>query len=271
MCCTQDLLFKGFSWGTPAARHQKRRRRKQLGFENAEGWFMILKGICLASAVLAVGFLAQAQDTIQLTGVGNGFTMGGVYVSPYTGTIDGVPTNIICDDFTTDISIGQSWSAFDNSLSSVTGAGPQKFTTPDYAGYTIQQEYTAAAILAVALMSPSIMNDSSQAGLYSFAIWTLFDPGATAGYGGNALSQTQINSVTSIRTNALAQAAGGAQPGAQVDIYTPNPTGASQEMLVVRTPESPVLASLGVELLTLLAAGYLLRNRASRALSFVRS
>ena len=97
-----------------------------------------------------------------LTGVGKGYVMGGVYMSPYVATIDGVSTYVICDDFTTDVWIDDTWEANQYSLSEVTPSGPQKFTTPDWSPYTIQEEYDAAALLAEDVMANMVQCDAGR-------------------------------------------------------------------------------------------------------------
>jgi hypothetical protein len=220
---------------------------------------------CL-EVVALLCFASSAFGTqMKLTSVGNGYVMGGVYIGPYTATIGGVRTEVICDDFTTDISVGMSWTANMYTLSQVTPSGPQKFTTPEWQGYTIQNEYDAAALLAEQLMQPPNMNNPALAGYYSYAIWTIFDPSAVDGYGaGNALTPAQVNHVDALRTSALADAAAGQAPSGAVSLYTPNPLKASQEFLVVRTPEPPAAATLGVDLLALAALTCLMRHRIVR-------
>jgi hypothetical protein len=157
----------------------------------------------------------------------------------------------------------ESWVANDNSLSSVSSSGPQKFTTSDWSPYTIQQEYGAAAILAEDVMTN--MGNSTLAGEYSYAIWTLFDPAAIDGYGGNSLTGSQQSAVNSFRTAALTQAASGGASGLDVSIYTPNPLGAAQEFLVVNAPEASLPATLGFELVALVGGIFLMRRRLVRA------
>ncbi|HEY1220185.1 MAG: hypothetical protein ABSE42_17905 [Bryobacteraceae bacterium] len=223
--------------------------------------FRRLAFLGIAGALCFTGS-AVAQVNMTLTGVGNGFVMGGVYVSPYVATINGVSTYIICDDFTTDVSMDESWVANDNSLSSVSSSGPQKFTTSDWSPYTIQQEYGAAAILAEDVMTN--MGNSTLAGEYSYAIWTLFDPSAIDGYGGNNLTSGEQTAVNSFRSAALTAAASGGAAGLDVSIYTPNPLTASQEYLVVTTPEASLPATLGVELFALVGVIFLMRRRLVR-------
>ena len=219
------------------------------------GFWGIAGAICFAGS-------AFASVNMTLTGVGAGFAMGGVYLSPYVASINGASTYVICDDFLTDVSVGDSWTANQYSLSDVGSGGPQKFTTPAWSPYTIQQEYGAAAILAEDVMAN--MGNGTLAGEYSFAIWTLFDPAAINGYGGNSLTGAQQTAVNSFRTTALAQAAGGGAAGLNVAIYTPTPLNASQEYLVVNTPEASLAATLGVELLALVGVMFLMRRRLVR-------
>jgi len=49
-----------------------------------------------------------------------------------------------------------------------------------------------------------------------------------------------------------------------VSIYTPNPLTASQEYLVVTTPEASLPATLGVELFGLVGVIFLMRRRLVR-------
>jgi len=227
----------------------------------------VLAALCFAGAAFA-----QDDPFMQLYGLGNGFVpWGDAYVSPYQvliGVGSTTPVYAICDDFSTDISVGDTWFAIDNSLSSVgTGplGGPQKFKTPDWP-YTIQQEYDAAALLAEDLMQPSNMNDPTLAGEYSYAIWSIFDPDALNAVPNGGTPGTGIQGIVeSLVNTALADAASGDTPDATVSIYTPTPNGASQEFLVVTpTPEASLLGTLGVELMALLGVVFVMRRRLVR-------
>ena len=64
-----------------------------------------------------LGASAFAEDHLALQNVGAGFGMGGVFTSPYGISIDGsAPVLMICDDFSTEISLGQTWNAVETSL-----------------------------------------------------------------------------------------------------------------------------------------------------------
>jgi len=206
---------------------------------------------------------AIAQVNMTLTGVGTGSVMGGVYISPYVASIDGVSTYVICDDFMTDVWVDDTWKANEYSLSDVSPSGPQKFTKPDWSPYTIEQEYDAAALLADDLIAN--MSNATLAGEYSFAIWTIFDPAAVNGYGGNPLTGSQQSAADGFRNTALAEAAGGGASNLNVSIYTPARDYISQEYLVVSTPEPSLPATLAVELSVLIGVIFLMRRRLVKA------
>ncbi|MFY9724441.1 MAG: hypothetical protein WB579_14785 [Bryobacteraceae bacterium] len=221
------------------------------------------------AGVLCLSSVAIAEVQMTLTGVGTGSVMGGVYISPYVASIGGVPTYVICDDFTTDVWVGDTWEANQNSLSDVGPSGPQKFTTPDWyyyttqpVYYTMQQEYDAAALLAEELMAN--MGNPTLAGEYSYAIWTMFDPAAINGYGASTLTGAQQTAVNTFRAEALANAFNGEASGLEVSIYTPAKGYTSQEFLVVSTPEASLPATLAVELSALAGVILLMRRRLAR-------
>src|ERR1043166_8827019 len=67
------------------------------------------KALWLAVAVALVFSVGASADTIKLTGVG-GNNGGGVYTVPYFLSINGAPSiSVVCDDFTHDVVIGESW------------------------------------------------------------------------------------------------------------------------------------------------------------------
>jgi len=112
---------------------------------------------------------AFASSSLTMTGAGNN-VMAGVYVGPYTATVNGVAnTTIICDDFADDSVIGHSWNFTTNNFSSLGSAlwGSQT------------ANYDAAAWLTLQMLSlNSNSNNATQVGYLSFAIWSLFDNNA---------------------------------------------------------------------------------------------
>src|SRR5579862_6897344 len=77
--------------------------------------------------ILSLASVALAQDSMTLTGVGNQFTMGNVYVSPYTGTVKDsqgnvlYTGNVICDDFSTDSYLNSPWDVTTSTVENLSG------------------------------------------------------------------------------------------------------------------------------------------------------
>lgn len=156
----------------------------------------VLLFVCLSSR-------AWADDTLTLTTAGSGSVMGGVYTSPYGITVNGTPTLLICDDFTTDISIGQSWLAAPNTLTQVnsstvttdnlkfpTAAYPPDGNTGILGGNGTQPtdnnaaayDYAVEAVLAAEIEQiPNVGTPSESSanatisGELSYAMWSVFD------------------------------------------------------------------------------------------------
>jgi hypothetical protein len=233
--------------------------------------------LCLV-ALSAVCFATVARaETVnmQLTGVGNGYVMAGVYTSPYTGTINGgqPPISIICDDFVDDTFFNESWMA---THTTVAALGPTRFDTGG--GSMQKQDYDAAAALAIQLLSQT---DQTIIGYYSYAIWDIFSDASVKNWLMNHGTQTMYDQAHTLATNALSGNYSSGQFGgvsfANVDIYTPIagtatgcpggtcPSNSPQEFLVVRAPEASSLAVLGVDLLMLLGVVVLFRRRTAQA------
>jgi hypothetical protein len=106
-----------------------------------------------------------------LTGAGSN-VMGGAYIGPHTGTINGVSTPVICDDFAAESYISEAWTA-----NTSTFAGG--FTYVKFAGGTETQNYEEAADLALELLAAPV--NSERAGQIQYAPGDLFTPGALNG------------------------------------------------------------------------------------------
>ena len=79
--------------------------------------WLAVAAVALSIAPCAFG---QGQVNINLTGAGNN-VMDGVYVGPYTATVNGSSTQIICDDFSDESYVGESWTANVTTLSNLNG------------------------------------------------------------------------------------------------------------------------------------------------------
>jgi hypothetical protein len=230
-------------------------------------------------AAIAFASGAFADVSMVLVGPPPGPSLDGVYTSPYQALIgpanedatalhnNGVLTNVICDDFTTDVSLATPvWQATVTSLGAFNGStevSTVKFGDSSAAQQTT--DYMTAAYLAEELMGVNQATPAGQliAGQLSFAIWEVF------------AKQPVLNWLSGDPTNApiIAKYLSDAQtavahdtPGqfANVLVYTPNPNGASQEYLVV-TPEPPAKALLAVDMSALGGLLFLLRKKLFRA------
>jgi hypothetical protein len=226
---------------------------------------------CLGIAgLLAYSSAGFAQYTMELTGVGDGATVDGVYVSPYNGTISQNGKQIyagyvICDDYNTESYLDTPWSATATNAASLNGSekfGSVQYKDPNGDGnlwsagkvFTAQQDYDAVAWLANQLIADPTANQAE----LSFAIWDIFDGQTTGG-----------SATAGVINQAFAAVLGGYQ-GSNVDVFTPssqNPNGqnASQEFLVVggpaiSTPEPGAAVLLCFDLLSVLAIVFLVRR-----------
>jgi hypothetical protein len=231
---------------------------------------LVKNSMLLATASLCVAASTFATVTMKLTGPPPGPVMGGVYTSPYTATIDGVSTFVICDDYYTDVSIATpAWQATATSLASLAGESAASTVVKfDHQTTAAQQidDYMAVAYLAMQLMSIDQSTTANQvvAGEISFAIWAVF-----AGPSGpfSSLTPTQTTAAQGYLDNARAATAGQSPAAfAGVTIYTPTPNmNASQEYITVSVAEAPVPVILGLDLLGVAGCLLFLRRRTTRS------
>lgn len=135
--------------------------------------FLGLVGIAVLA--FASASLADGSVSVSLTGVGNGAngpgqgtTLGNVYVDPYFGTVGGLGSNvpIICDDWSNNTYMNESWTATVTSATNVAGGSPMF-------GSSNQNLYNEAVWLATQIMA-SYNNGNYTAQIeYSFALWML--------------------------------------------------------------------------------------------------
>jgi hypothetical protein len=126
--------------------------------------------LAMAAAVLCFApcALGQGQVNITLTSAGNN-VMDGVYVGPYSATVNGTSTQIICDDFVDDSYVGESWTANVTTLSNLNGT--------KWGGLpNATQLYDEAAWLATQMLSPGYSNNATQVGYLAYALWAVFAP-----------------------------------------------------------------------------------------------
>jgi hypothetical protein len=253
---------------------------------------LLLAGLALCQTV------AFADVSLTLTGTNNN-SEGGVYTSPYLISVNNSSSSqwLVCDDFETDISIGDSWTAEVNSVSSAATGG--KFKAPASPTYTylnttdsLAQDYEAAALLAVQILQHPLDNSGTNED-YSYALWNIFDTNAiptlansdsgdattALAYETEALTWAQNPSNTSGLSSELAADvslvndvviytpvdANGAviPPGVP---YTSGGSGASQEFFGLSNPvpEGSTVAFLLFDFLVALGAFFMLRKRLVR-------
>lgn len=222
----------------------------------------MMKKIVLAAAFACIlpGVLCADTVTMELTGPAPGPSLGGVYISPYTALIgpagqttapiSGVSTPIICDDFETEVSTSTPpWQAIVESVSSLAGEGTANTNLKfDTTNATQQQfDYTVAAYLATEIMQAQKQGNVTAEGDLSFALWGLFDNLKGGPLSGSWVTGTDLtNAINDLNTAKLYVSNNNLTPAnyANVMIYSPTPKSASQEYIVVKTPEPSTLLML---------------------------
>jgi len=161
---------------------------------------------------------AASADSLQLVNGGN-YTMGGVYVGPYnfTGNIGGQNVNLklICDDFASDVSSGESWSVNISTFPSLSGV---KFIPPDS---LTQYEQVAYLVEQMFALNPSAPGYAQALGDLQWAVWNIFDPslndGANDPYG--TISAADQANIANLVASAVANGPNGNYSNLMV--YTP--------------------------------------------------
>ena len=208
---------------------------------------MFVLAVVLGCLTLSVPDASAVSMT--LTSAGSNVS-GGVYIGPYTATIDGTSFKVICDDYTADTYVGETWNADASSFSDLSGA---KFasSTPAYAGVTSQQAYNMVGWLAEQLFNNG--GNYALASDIQFALWSIFSsavPPLSAG------AQSQLASAYTHRNDASSLFA-------NLVVYTPTgstctsgpcPTWPPQEFIALKTPEPGTLSLLGLGLSAMVAA-----------------
>jgi hypothetical protein len=141
--------------------------------------------LCLTAGALA--------NSVNMTMTGAGSTvLGGVYVGPYTATVNGVSTTIVCNDFLDDSFIGESWQANQNSFSTLSSAEWASSFPSTYVSL-----YEQAAWLTLQMLNTK---NASQLGDLQYAVWAVFDPAAL-----NSLSGTDLANAKAWLSDAAGQ------------------------------------------------------------------
>lgn len=132
-------------------------------------WFLLA-----TVALLCLAPCALAQETLTLKGVA-GYDSYGFGTGPYSIQVGtGSTYNMICDDFTHDIQIGDSWTA--NPLR-VDGTGSNIGTALFGGQSNALAEYKEAAYLSYAILFNTGLGGNTNDNL-QLAVWAIFNPAA---------------------------------------------------------------------------------------------
>jgi hypothetical protein len=195
----------------------------------------------------------------------SGASLGGVYTDPYSGTISGLGNvSMVCDDYIDHITFGESWQA--NALSFANIAGSSQ---PLFIGNANKADgYAAVGYLAEQIFSNPT---AAQNDYISWAIWDIMNPGVLNNLNGNTDPNwaADIATVRNLELTALANA-GSLSNYSDLTLYTPDASNHAgwtddrpQEM-IVKTPEAPGFALLGLDMAGLIGLLAVLRRRIRR-------
>ena len=137
--------------------------------------------VAIAALSLAPWAIAQNNVLVTLTSAGS-YSDDGIYVSPYSATVNGVAnTPIVCNDFSDDSRVGSTWNANITSFSSLSSSSiPTAWGAVLGASAGTFQLYEEAAWLTLQVMQQGA---GSQGQInYSYAVWAVFDPKGVANY-----------------------------------------------------------------------------------------
>jgi hypothetical protein len=202
-----------------------------------------LAGFLIAALLLAPFAHADGgQVNMVFTGV-NGANDGVYYLSPYTGTMNGQPVILFCDDIKNDVSIGQQWQANVTNLG--TAINTNNFTDTRYGGVSGSAVYSnpTVAYEEAAWLTTQFASNSGDLVSLQYALWDIMNPNSEPTSYGDVkhwlnLAQKNYGSIDPYNFSMV------------TNTGTLKLTGQVQEF-IVQTPEPGVLALLLCGLLAL--------------------
>jgi len=122
---------------------------------------------CLSLLILGTSSWAFA-DTITLGNVDGGTNpvADGVYVGPYAGTWNGSPVQMVCDDYSHEVFVGETWQAHASTFADLSHT---RFWDGAHAAQSLQKYEMAAWLTAQIFLNPR-----TAWGDIGFAIWRIF-------------------------------------------------------------------------------------------------
>lgn len=255
-------------------------------FQKQEYWVIV--------AILAFTPASYAQNTttMTLTGTGNSTVAGDIYIDPYTATVGTASkVTVICDDWSNNSYVGESWTANVTNATAVGTASPAPMFGSNQTLYN-EVAWLSSQILVNYSSKPTAAQQAAETEL-SIALWELTyganqtneeTPSPLAflaenlqGGTSNAEYQAALSDYCLAAGGSAALCSGTSYSGdnnsaaanynaAGWEILTPagnvNPSsdGTPQEF-VVYTPESSALVLFGADMLGLLALAFIFRKR----------
>lgn len=149
-----------------------------------------IRGLAIAAVMAFTMAIAASADTIQLVGVG-GNNQGGVYTVPYFLTVNhGATLTVMCDDYTHDVVIGETWQGHVFSYADLAAdlGATRAGATVANGGLGLglaqaQQDYRELFWLFSQYEANPAQNGNVTAGNINFAAWAIFDPAVEGGAG----------------------------------------------------------------------------------------
>jgi hypothetical protein len=231
-------------------------------------FYRILVATLALGAGVALSQSVARADMLTFIGPTPSLSLGGEYTSPYVFNINNVSTHVLlaCDDFYSNISDGDSWTANRISLAEAGGTNGGKFRLQDNAN----DEYNMAGWLAQQVMSTWSSNPTLSE-QYSWAIWEIFAWGAKKDVikgNSNIGDATAQDALWQIVASHISDAAVAVQNADLSDVYVYTPTSYTQRGTVPQefffVPEASTPAFLVFNLLASPGVLFLLRRRCLR-------
>jgi hypothetical protein len=199
--------------------------------------------VCVVAYFCITG-VTQGQVTLSLVSPGSNIS-NGVYVGPYTLSVNGAgDIQAVCDDRDTETG-NVSWTAYVNTFATLSNT--KFFSVPSINAYNQTQNYESAAWLVQQMMAiPNIPANYTEIADMHLAIWSFFSASSYSSVLSNSDALSWYNKAVAQDTDPIANFA-------DVVIYTPSPTSASQEFMMV-TPEPASMMLFGTGLLVIGAA-----------------